>query len=380
MHFAFTDEQKLLADSVARFVAKDYPFEARRKLAAGEEGWSRAIWRNLAELGWLAAPFAENLGGLGGGPVEAAIVMEGFGKGLVLEPYIPTVVLGGALLAASGRHDLMRALVAGELQVSLAWVEPRARFDLAHVETRAARTNGGFALSGRKGVAFNAAAADWIVVPARTAGGAKEKQGITLFLVPKDAKGLTLRPYRTVDGLRAAEVTLDGVVLGGPDGVLGEVDWGHPPLEAAIDRGIAAVCAEAAGIMAQIVATTREYLKTRKQFGVPLASFQVLQHRAVDMYVLAEQASGMAYRAAVLADAREPAERARAVSAAKAWIGKAGRRVGQEAIQMHGGMGMTEELPVSHYFKRLTMIDTLFGDHRFHRRRFAALGGHVEAP
>ena len=377
MQFAFTDEQKLLADSVARFVTKDYPFESRRKLLASEEGWSRDIWKNFAELGWLAASFAEDQGGLGGGPVEAAIVMEGFGKGLVLEPYLPTVVLGGTLLASGGRRDLLAALVEGALQVSLAWVEPKARFDLAHVETRAARKDDGFALTGQKGVAFNAAAADWIIVPARTAGGAKEAQGITLFLVPKGAKGLTLRPYRTVDGVRAAEVALDSVTLG-PESVLGEVDWGHPLLEAAIDRGMAAVCAEAAGIMGHIVATTRDYLKTRKQFGVPLASFQVLQHRSVDMYVLAEQATSMAYRAAVLADAREPTERARAASAAKAWIGKAGRQVGQEAIQMHGGMGMTEEMPVSHYFKRLTMIDTLFGDHRFHRRRFAALGGHVE--
>lgn len=377
MQFAFTDEQKLLAESVARFVTKDYAFESRRKVMAGDEGWGRDTWNKFAELGWLAAPFTEEQGGLGGGPVEAAIVMEGFGKGLVLEPYLPTVVLGGGLLAAGGRRDLLAALIEGKLQASLAWVEPKARFDLAHVETRAARTNGGFALSGRKGVAFNAAAADWIIVPARTAGGTNDKQGITLFLVPKGAKGLALRPYRTVDGARAAEVTLDSVTLG-PDAVLGEVDWGHPLLEAAIDRGIAAVCAEAAGIMAHIVATTRDYLKTRKQFGVPLASFQVLQHRSVDMYVLAEQAASMAYRAAVLADAREPADRARAVSAAKAWIGKAGRKVGQDAIQMHGGMGMTDEMPVSHYFKRLTMIDTLFGDYRFHRRRFAALGGHVE--
>ncbi len=377
MNFAFTDEQKLLADSVARFVSKDYPFEARRKLMASEEGWSRAHWKSFAELGWLAAPFAEDHGGLGGGPVEAAIVMEAFGKGLVLEPYLPTVVLGGGLLAAGGRRDLLKALVEGALQLSLAWVEPKARFDLAHVETRALRKDGGFALSGQKGVAFNGAAADWIIVPARTAGGIKDKQGITLFLVPKGAPGLTLRPYRTVDGVRAAEVALEGVTLKA-EHVLGEVDWGHPLLEAAIDRGIAAVSAEAAGIMGHIVATTRDYLKTRKQFGVPLASFQVLQHRAVDVYVLSEQATAMAYRAAVLVAAREPADRARAVSAAKAWIGKAGRQVGQEAIQMHGGMGMTEEMPVSHYFKRLTMIDTLFGDHRFHRRRFAALGGHVE--
>lgn len=377
MQFAFTDEQKLLAESVARFVAKDYAFEARRKLMASDDGWSRDIWNRFAELGWLAAPFSEEQGGLGGGPVEAAIVMENFGKGLVLEPYLPTVVLGGGLLATGGRRDLLAALIEGKLQLSLAWVEPKARFDLAHVETRATRANGGFALSGRKGVAFNAAAADWIIVPARTAGGANDRQGITLFLVPKGAKGLTLRPYRTVDGVRAAEVQLENVMLGA-DAVLGEVDWGHPLLEAAIDRGIAAVCAEAAGIMAHIVATTRDYLKTRKQFGVPLASFQVLQHRSVDMYVLSEQAVSMAYRAAVLADAREPADRARAVSAAKAWIGKTGRKVGQDAIQMHGGMGMTDEMPVSHYFKRLTMIDTLFGDVRHHRRRFAVLGGHVE--
>jgi alkylation response protein AidB-like acyl-CoA dehydrogenase len=377
MHFAFTDEQKLLADSVARFVDKDYAFETRRRLLASDEGWSRAIWKSFAELGWLAAPFSEDHGGLGGGPVEAAIVMEAFGKGLVLEPYLPSVVLGGSLLAGGGRRDLLTPLVEGALQLSLAWVEPNARFDLAHVETRAARSHRGFALSGVKGVAFNAADADWIVVPARTAGAANERQGITLFLVPRATKGVTLRPYRTVDGVRAAEVALADVALG-PDHVLGEVDWGHPLLEAAIDRGIAAVCAEAAGIMARMVADTREYLKTRKQFGVPLASFQVLQHRSVDMYVLAEQAASMAYRAAVLADAREPSERARAVSAAKAWIGKAGRKLGQEAIQLHGGMGMTDEMPISHYFKRLTMIDTLFGDHRFHRKRFAALGGHVD--
>src|SRR5262249_24143787 len=252
-----------------------------------------------------------------------------------------------------------------------------ARFDLAHVETRAARKDGGFVLSGQKGVAFNGAAADWLIIPARTSGGAQDKQGITPFLVPRAAEGRGGPPHPPVGGLRAAEVSLENVAVAA-GGVLGEVDWGHPLLEAAIDRGIAAVSAEAAGIMAHIVATTRDYLKTRKQFGVPLASFQVLQHRAVDMYVLSEQATSMAYRAAVLAAAREPAERARAVSAAKAWSGKAGRKVGQEAIQMHGGMGMTDEMPVSHYFKRLTMIDTLFGDHRFHHRRFAELGGHVE--
>jgi alkylation response protein AidB-like acyl-CoA dehydrogenase len=377
MHFAFTDEQKLLADSVARFVAKDYAFEARRKLVANAEGWSRSHWHSFAELGWLAAPFAENEGGLGGGPVEAAIIMEGFGRGLVLEPYLPTVILGGSLLAAAGMRETLQQLVAGQLQLALAWVEPGARYDLAQVATQAKRRNGGFVVSGRKGVAFNAAAADWIIVPARTGGAGNERQGITLFLVARGAAGLTLRSYRTVDGLRAAEIELADVSVG-RESVLGELDRGYALLEAAIDRGIAAVCAEAAGIMAQMVAATRDYLKTRKQFGVPLASFQVLQHRAVDMYVASEEAASMAYRAAVLAAAQDPVERARAVSAAKAWIGKAARKLGQDAIQMHGGMGMTDEMPITHYFKRLTMIDTLFGDHHFHRRRFAALGGYVE--
>ncbi len=377
MHLAFTDEQKLLADSVARFVERDYTFEHRRKLLQSEAGWSAEAWRQCADLGWLAAPFAEHVGGLGGGTPELAIVMEGFGRGLVLEPYLPTIVLGGTLLAAGGQREVLAQVIEGRAQVALAWIEPQARYDLAWVETRATRRDGGFVLEGRKAVVFNAAAADWLVVPARTAGGARERDGITLFLVPAEAKGVAIQPYRTVDGLRAGEVTLDGVAVG-PEAVIGEVDWGHPLLEAAIDRGIAGICAEAAGIMGVMVTATRDYLKTRNQFGVPLASFQVLQHRAVDMHVLAEQATAMAYRAAVLADARDPVERGRAVSAAKAWLGRAARQVGQEAIQMHGGMGVTDEMPVSHYFKRLTMIETLFGDAAFHRRRFARLGGAVE--
>jgi alkylation response protein AidB-like acyl-CoA dehydrogenase len=373
MNLAFTEEQRLLAESVARFIEKEYGFEARAKWRDGELGWSRDNWRRFADLGWLAAPFAEADGGLGGGPVEAAIVMEGIGKGLVVEPYLASVVLGGGLLASGGRRDLVEKIVAGELHVSLAYVERQARYDLADVETTAARQGAGFVLKGQKGVVFNAAAADWLIVPARTAGAPRDRAGITLFLVPKGAKGLSLRPYRTVDGQRAAEVTLDGVAVGGEPSLVGELDRGLAPLEAAIDRAAAAVCAEAAAIMNLMTWTTRDYLKTRHQFGVPLSSFQALQHRNADMFVLAEQATGMAYMAAVKASTRDPAERARAVSAAKAWIGKNGRKVGQEAIQMHGGMGMTDELPITHFFRRLTMIDTQFGDAAWHRRRFAAL-------
>jgi alkylation response protein AidB-like acyl-CoA dehydrogenase len=379
MDFAFTEEQRLLADSVAKFVEKEYPFETRRKLAASERGWDERHWRRFAELGWLGVPFGEAEGGFGGGAIEASIILEGFAKGLVVEPYLPTVVLGGGLLAAGGRRDELRALIAGDLQLALAYAERQSRYRLDDVETRARREGGGFVLDGHKSVAFNAETADFLIVAARTAGGRVERDGITLFVVPKGAKGVVLRPYRTVDGLRAADVQIDTVAVG-PDAVLGEVDWGLPLLEAAIDRGMAAVAAEATGIMTHLLWTTRDYLKTRVQFGVPLASFQVLQHRMADMFVMVEQARSMAYLAAAKAAAREPAERARAASAAKAWIGRAGRKLGQEAIQMHGGMGMTDELPVGHYFKRLTMIDTLFGDAAFHRRRYAALMDPRAAP
>lgn len=379
MNLAYTEEQKLLADSVSRYVEKEYGFEARKKWRDSELGWSRDNWRRFAELGWLAAPFAESDGGLGGGPVEAAIVMEGVGKGLVVEPYLAGIVLAGSLLAAAGRRDVLEKVLAGEAHAALAYVERQARYDLADVETTAQRQGGGFVLKGRKGVVFNAHAADWFIVPARTAGGARERQGITLFLVPKGAKGLSLRPYRTIDGQRAAEVALDGVAVGGEPSLAGELDRGLPLLEAAIDRAAAAACAEAAAIMNLMTWTTRDYLKTRHQFGVPLASFQALQHRAADMFVLAEQATGMAYMAAVKVASRDPAQRARAVSAAKAWIGRAGRKVGQEAIQMHGGMGMTDELPITHYFRRLTMIDTQFGDAAWHKKRFAALPAETAA-
>lgn len=370
MHFAPTDEQRQIQDSVARFVEKEYTFDARQKIAESEEGWSRENWATFAELGLLGFPFAEELGGFGGSMIDAGLIMEGFGKGVVVEPYVPTVVLGGTAMALAGRADMIEQIGAGAVQMALAYAEPQARYNLADVSLRAEKQGGGFVLSGHKCVVHNGDAADWLVISARTAGGQRDADGISLFLVPGDAGGISRRGYPTVDGGRAAEITFDGVKVGS-EALLGEADAGLPMLEAVVDAGIAAICCEAAGIMEHIVATTQEYLKTREQFGVPLGKFQVLQHRMADMFADHQEAKSIAYLAAVCVAGGDPKERARAAAAAKNFIGRAGRRVGQDSIQMHGGMGMTWEMPVTSYFKRLTMIDTQFGDTDHHRTRLA---------
>ena len=377
MDFSLNEEQRLLQESVGRFVEKECPFDARKKLVATDEGWSRDNWARFAELGWLGICFPEDQGGLGGSMVEAAVIMESFGRGIVTEPYLQTVVLGGGLLSldeTGGGRALIPDLVAGNLQVSFGYAERQSRYNLANVETRAEKKGGDYVLTGQKGVVFNAQTADKLIVSARTAGSSRDQKGITLFLLDAGAKGVSLRPYGTVDGLRAAEVALDGVTLG-PAAVLGEVDNGLPLMEQAVDLGIVAVCAEAAGIMEVLVGKTQEYLKTRTQFGVTLSKFQVLQHRMADMFIAHEMAKSMAYMAAMRVSSVDAADRARAASAAKAKIGESGRLVGQEAIQMHGGIGMTDELDVGHYFKRLTVIDTIFGNADFHLKRFAALSG-----
>lgn len=375
MQFALTDEQRMLQDSVDRFVERDYDFEHRRSLIATDEGFSDKHWKTFAELGWLGVPFSEAQGGYGGGLVEAGLILEGFGRGLVVEPYLWTVVVGGGLLSLAGRDDLLAELIAGDLQLAFGFAEPQSRFDLADVETRAEKDGSGYRLSGHKAVVFNAPAAGRIIVPARTGGSRRETAGISLFLVDPSAGGVSLRGYPTVDGLRAAEVELAGVAVG-DDAVLGPVDEGHPLIETVVDRATAAVACEAAGIMQTMVASTQDYLKTRQQFGVPLAKFQVLQHRMAELFIHKEQAQSMAYMAVVRAGEDDPAVRARAASAAKTFVGDKGRIVGQESIQMHGGMGVTEEMPISHYFKRLTLIDTLFGNADFHRRRFASTHDH----
>ena len=376
MNFELNEEQRLLKDSAERFVREHCALDRRRALVEGEPGYSEARWRQMAELGWLGAGVPEAYGGTGGGPVETMVLMEAFGTGLVPEPYFPSVVLGADLVATAGsaarKEAVLPALVAGDLKLAFAWVEPQAGYDLFDVETVAERVGGGYVINGAKGVVLGAASADRIIVSARTAGESRDPHGIGLFLVDRGASGLTLRGYRTVDGLRAAEVSFDNVAAG-EDAVLGAPQGALPVMEAVAERAIAALCAEAVGAMDVIVRDTAEYLKTRKQFGRPIGAFQVLQHRFTDMLMASEEARSMMYVATLRLAERDPVQRAKAVSGAKHLTGRHGRFIGQTAIQLHGGMGMTEEMAVGHYFKRLTMIDVMLGDEAYHLKRYAAL-------
>lgn len=376
MDLSYSSDQQLLKDSAERFVQNDYPFEARRKLVASEDGFSRKNWTVFADLGWLMMPFAEADGGLGGSPVETMILMEAFGAGLVVEPYLATVVLGGGAIAEGGsaaqKAALLPAIGEGKLQLALAYAEETSRFNPARVETTARKDGGGYVLDGVKIAVLNGQSADKLVVSARSKGAVGDEGGLTLFLVDRAAPGVSVRAYTTVDGLRAADITFAGVAVAN-DAVVGAVDGGLELLQKVIDLGVAAVCAEAVGAMTALNDLTLDYLKTRQQFGVPIGSFQVLQHRMADMYMACEEARSMTLMASIKVSEADARERSRAQSAAKIQIGRAGRLIGQEAVQMHGGIGVTDELSVAHYFKRLTMIDTLFGDVSYHMRRFGAL-------
>ncbi len=376
MDFSFTDEQALLADSVERFVRNDYPFDARQRLARSDLGYSRAHWQTFAELGWLGVPFPEEDGGFAGGSLGCMILMEQFGRGLVLEPYLASIVLAGGALKLAGspaqKADRLNGLMDGSQQAALAFVEPQGRYNLADLLTTARADGGGFLLNGHKSVVLNGPSADFFVVSARTDGEQRDTDGITLFLVPADAPGITRRDYPTVDGFRASEVTFENVALD-DDAPLGEPGAGYPVLEQVIDEGILAVGSEAVGCMEVLYKTTVEYCKTREQFGQPIGKFQVLQHRMVDMFMEHEQSKSLMYMAAMRMDEGYDAEAKKAVSAFKVQVGNSGRFVAQNAVQLHGGMGMTDELNVGHYFKRLTMIDTLFGNVDFHLKRFGSL-------
>ena len=375
MDFSFTEEQTLLRNSVARFVADNYTFEARREIVKSAEGWRPDYWKQFAELGLLAAPFAEEHGGLGGGPIETMVILEEFGRGLVVEPYLPTVVIGGAFLRHAGsaaqKEELLPQIVEGSLVTSFAFAEPQARFDLFDIRTSAKKSGGGYTLNGHKSVAIAAPMAGKLIVTARTAGSQRDAKGIGVFLVDATAKGVTLESYPTVDGLRAADVRLDNVAVGA-DALLGEAENGLPLVERVVDEAIAALSAEAMGVHRKMLELTLDYTKTRQQFGQPISKFQALQHRMADMFVHVEESVSMAYMVALKLDAPE-AERKAAAAAAKAQLGRAGRFIGQNAIQLHGGMGMTEEMAVGHYFKRATMMNILFGDADHHTRRFAEL-------
>ena len=375
MDFSYSEEQQLIKDSVDRFVREEYELEKRRKLVASELGYSEKNWSKMAELGWLGVSLPEEYGGFGGGPVETMIIMESFGSGLVVEPYFATIVLGANAVLKGGSEDLKKevlpAIAEGKAKLAFAYAEPQARFNLADVEVSAKQDGDAYVLNGHKAVVLNAASADYLVVSARTSGASRDAKGITVFLVDASASGISRRDYPTVDGLRASEVEFADVKVDASR-VLGAVDEGLALVEEVVDHGIAALCAEAVGCMQVLQDATNEYLKTRKQFGVPIGKFQVLQHRMVDMFMETEQSRSMAYLATLKLD-EDAAERTKAASAAKVQIGKGGRFVGQQSVQLHGGMGMTDELNVGHYFKRLTMIDTMFGNQDHHLKRYAAI-------
>jgi len=375
MDFDYSDEQRMLAESAGRFVADRYDFEARLHAMRSDEGWSREAWREMAEMGLLALPFAEEDGGFGGGGVETMIVMEALGRGLVLEPYLATVILAGGALRRAGnaaqKEIRIAAIAGGDLLMALAHNEPNApRHGFAAAAT-AERTADGWRLSGHKIAVIHGASAGEFVVSANS------DSGLSLFLVAADAPGLTVKARRGYDGIPVAELVLEDVPLSA-DSLLGGEGEGAAILEAVFEEAIAALAAEAVGIMADALDITTDYLKTRTQFGVPIGSFQALQHRAVDMLIQLELARSMAILAALSLD-QEPETRRRNIAAAKVQIGRSGRFIGQQAVQLHGAIGITAEYKIGHAFKRLTAIDALFGDADHHLDMLAEAGGLLAA-
>ncbi|RMF11422.1 MAG: pimeloyl-CoA dehydrogenase small subunit [Alphaproteobacteria bacterium] len=376
MDFTFSEEQTLLKNSVERFIADRYDFTTRMKLVAREEGFAPDNWAFMAEQGWLAVPFAEEVGGFGFSLPEIMILMEAFGSGLVVEPYLSTIVVGGGAVHLAGspdqQHDILPAVIAGECLLAFAHQEAGMRHDPAGVALSAGKDGNAYRLTGEKRLVLNATTANHLVVTARTSGNAGDRSGLTLFLVDRSADGLSLRPYRTVDGLLAADIVLDNVTV--PDSaVLGAPGEAHDLLVELFARANVAMMAEAVGAMRALFEATRDYVATRKQFGRAIGSFQVIQHRMADLYMGLEQSVGMLYRAALTRD-DDPRQWLRNVSAARVFIDRAARRMGHEAIQFHGGIGMTDELSIGHYHKRLLMLQSLFGDIDYHRSRFRALG------
>ncbi len=378
MDFDLSEEQSILKDSLDRLLADTYGFEERKRHMKADEGWSTEAWNRYAEMGLMALPFAEEDGGIGGGPVETMIVMEALGKALALEPYFATVVLGGGFLRLGGsaeqKAELVPQVAEGSLKLAFAHTERNSRFDLSRVETKARKDGDGWVLSGSKSVVLHGDCADRIFVTARTGVDTADETGIGVFLVDANAEGVSRRGYATQDGLRAAELTLENVRV--PAGsVYGDPSDALPLVRQVVDQAIAALSAEAVGVMSAMHALTLDYMKVRKQFGVPIGAFQVLQHAAVDMYVAIEQARSITLNATMMANSDDDAERSKAMHAAKAEIGRGGRLVGENAIQIHGGVGMTMEYAVGHYFKRMTMIDVAFGNGDHHMRALARAGG-----
>jgi alkylation response protein AidB-like acyl-CoA dehydrogenase len=368
----FTEEQEQLRSSLQRLLRDQYDFATRRKIVASEDGWSRRHWGAFADLGLLAAPFSESVGGLGGGPLATMIIMQEFGRNLVVEPFLETVLAGGMIEDAGSdaqRQEFLARIMAGQSTWALAWAEPRSRYDLGTVATTAGRQGDEYILRGTKTAVIGAPWADKLIVSARTSGATRDQSGISLFIVDRHSAHLYLQSFKTIDGRRAAEIALEGVRV--PAGqLLGREGEGLAILESCRDRAIAALCAEAVGAMTELNSATLDYTKTRKQFGVPLGSFQVLQHRMVDMFIALQEAISLTQHLSLTLAAGEP-HISKLASGAKSKVGEAARFVGEQAVQLHGGMGMSDELNVGHYFKRIASINIQFGDPAYHLLRYA---------
>ena len=375
MHFELTEEQTLLENMVTAFVRDDYNWETREKIVKTEEGWKPENWSKFAELGLLSVPFSEDHGGLGGTAVDSMVVMEQFGKGLVVEPFMPSILLSGNLISKlaneSQANEIIPKIIEGESRYVFAYAEPQSRFDLSDVKTSATKDGDEYTLNGFKSVVFGASMATHIIIAARTSGDQRSEDGITLFLADIKSNGITLQTYPTIDEYRASEVVIENLKISS-DMVLGEVDKAYPVVEEVIDLATIAACSEAVGVLQVLKDSTIDYCKQRKQFGQPISKNQAIQHKLVDMMIEYEQAKSILY-AAVTADLSNADERKKSVSGAKARIGQSIKFVGESAIQLHGGMGMVDEYMISHYFKRATMLGVLFGNVDFHMKRFVGL-------
>jgi alkylation response protein AidB-like acyl-CoA dehydrogenase len=375
MNFEFSDEQQQLQDTVSRYLTDQYAFDKFRAINASPSGWDRAAWTGLAELGVLALNVPVAQGGLGFGPLETLSVMGACGRSLLLEPFLSSAVIATALLRAfddAAAAELLTHMASGDAIAVLAHYEPGSRFETQWVKTRAQKSGGNYLLDGHKAVVLHAGAADTLLISARTSGEPSDAKGISLFRVPRDARGLSLDQYPTIDGQRAADIYLNGVQVQ-ESSRLGVEGGALPAIDAALDVGLAGLCAEAVGVMQALVDATVAYVQSRQQFGTAIGRFQALQHRIADMLIHLEQARSMSYLAALRCSDENVTERRRALSAAKAVVGQSSRFVAQQAVQLHGGMGMTDELIVSHWFKRLTAAELMFGDSDTHLQRYAAL-------
>ena len=375
MDFTFNEEQSLIQDQVDQFVQKEYDWETRQSLSNSELGFGEDNWKKFAELGWLGISVSEDSGGFGGSAIESMLIMEAFGKGLVVEPFLETVIMAGGLIDDHGsdqqKSSFLEPAIAGEMHLALAYAEPQSRFNLSDVVTEAKADGDNFIINGYKSVVMNGPSADQIIVSARTSGTQLDENGISLFIIDANASGLDKTNYKTVDGRRASDLTFENVSVS-KENLIGDQDKGFDILDSAIDKAILAISAEAVGAMEVLYKTTVEYTKTREQFGTAIGKFQVLQHRMVDMFMEYEQCKSLLYMATMKHE--EKAEDAKkAISGLKYQVGKAGKFIGQQAVQLHGGMGVTDELNVGHYFKRLTTVGTIFGNSDYHLKKYTSL-------